>query len=125
MLDSDAYLYSTLRLECLCLLRLTLSLEQLGPGASYYSAGSSLPDSRCPPVGGQQPAGKEGAPALQQLSGAEPGHPPKEKIHAGEGVSRRCRRDNTGIDRCNALARRVVASGNSCWLVTPMTGTGV
>ena len=59
-----------------CQLRLTLSLEQLGPGASYYSAGSSLPDSRCPPVGGQKPAGKRGAPALQRLSGAEPGHPP-------------------------------------------------
>ena len=48
-------------------------------GASYYSAGSSLPVSRCPPVEGQHPAGKRGAPVLQRLSGAEPGHPPKRK----------------------------------------------
>ena len=41
-------------------------------GASYYSA-SDLPVSCCPPVGGQQTAGKRGGPALQRLCGAEPG----------------------------------------------------
>ena len=78
--DSPSLAASALRRRRLLVqstqLRLTLSLEQLGSGASYYSAGSSLPDSRCPPVGGQKPAGKRGAPALQRLSGAEPGHPP-------------------------------------------------